>query len=55
MPKGGYGEGGKVAFSEQKTLNQIFEINDSQSLSYLEVENSRKKNSLYNTPESGGT
>lgn len=35
MPKGGYGEGGQVAFSEQMTFSQIFEINEDELVTQL--------------------
>lgn len=46
---------GRVAFTEQVTFNQIFEISANESLRYLEEENSRQRDSLYKSPEAGCT
>lgn len=46
---------GRVAFTEQVTFNQIFEISANESFRYLEEENSRQRDSLYKSPEAGCT
>lgn len=53
MPEGGCGEGGPGAFTEQVTFSQRFERGEDESLSYLEEENGRQKDSLYDSPEAG--
>lgn len=55
FPKESMENVGRVALTEQVTVNQIFEISANESLRYLEGEDSRQRDGLHKSPEAGYT